>query len=225
MYKLILDLCGGTGAWSKPYKDAGYEVDLITLPDNDVMSVEFGTHAMEFKDLLSPNPYCTTTVLYKDIVGILAAPPCTEFSIAKGARPRDLADGMKTVEACMKIIWEVRKHTRLEFWALENPRGLLRQFLGIPRYTFEQWQFGGDKVKATDVWGYFNPPTPTHKTKPPNRTSRKGRTHAQDWNTADYPPEYEEYMSRMTYAERRSAARSVTPEGFARAFFRANSRR
>lgn len=22
--KIILDLCGGTGSWSKPYKDAGY---------------------------------------------------------------------------------------------------------------------------------------------------------------------------------------------------------
>ena len=26
--KIILDLCGGTGAWSKPYKDAGYDVRL-----------------------------------------------------------------------------------------------------------------------------------------------------------------------------------------------------
>ena len=34
--KIILDLCGGTGAWSKPYKDAGYDVQIITLPDNDV---------------------------------------------------------------------------------------------------------------------------------------------------------------------------------------------
>ena len=24
--KVILDLCGGTGSWSKPYKDAGYDV-------------------------------------------------------------------------------------------------------------------------------------------------------------------------------------------------------
>lgn len=30
--KIILDLCGGTGSWSKPYKDAGYDVRLITLP-------------------------------------------------------------------------------------------------------------------------------------------------------------------------------------------------
>jgi len=34
--KTILDLCGGTGAWSKPYKDAGYHVINVTLPEYDV---------------------------------------------------------------------------------------------------------------------------------------------------------------------------------------------
>ena len=36
MKKIILDLCGGTGAWSAPYKEAGYDVRLVTLPDNTV---------------------------------------------------------------------------------------------------------------------------------------------------------------------------------------------
>jgi hypothetical protein len=34
--KIILDLCGGTGAWSRPYAEAGYDVRNITLPDYDV---------------------------------------------------------------------------------------------------------------------------------------------------------------------------------------------
>jgi len=38
MSKIILDLCGGTGAWSKPYKEAGYDVRLITLPDYDILN-------------------------------------------------------------------------------------------------------------------------------------------------------------------------------------------
>lgn len=33
---MILDLCGGTGMWSKPYKDDGYDVRVLTLPDFDV---------------------------------------------------------------------------------------------------------------------------------------------------------------------------------------------
>jgi hypothetical protein len=38
--KIILDLCGGTGSWSKPYRDAGYDVRLITLPEYDVFAYE-----------------------------------------------------------------------------------------------------------------------------------------------------------------------------------------
>lgn len=38
--KIILDLCGGTGSWSKPYKEAGYDVRLITLPEHDVLTYE-----------------------------------------------------------------------------------------------------------------------------------------------------------------------------------------
>ena len=51
--KIILDLCGGTGSWSKPYRDAGYDVRVITLPDNDVRTYE------------PP----------ENVYGILAAPP------------------------------------------------------------------------------------------------------------------------------------------------------
>lgn len=36
MSKIILDLCGETGSWSKPYKEAGYDVRVITLPEYDV---------------------------------------------------------------------------------------------------------------------------------------------------------------------------------------------
>jgi hypothetical protein len=56
--KIILDLCGGTGSWSRPYKEAGYDVRVITLPDNDV------------RNYTPP----------RNVYGILAAPPCTEFS-------------------------------------------------------------------------------------------------------------------------------------------------
>lgn len=29
---VILDLCAGTGAWSEPYREAGYDVRRIDLP-------------------------------------------------------------------------------------------------------------------------------------------------------------------------------------------------
>lgn len=38
--KIILDLCGGSGSWSRYYKEAGYDVRVITLPEYDVTTYE-----------------------------------------------------------------------------------------------------------------------------------------------------------------------------------------
>jgi hypothetical protein len=63
--KIILDLCGGTGSWSKPYKDAGYDVRVIDL--------KTGYDIRLFK---APE---------ETVYGILAAPECTQFA-GSGAR-------------------------------------------------------------------------------------------------------------------------------------------
>jgi hypothetical protein len=225
---IVLDLCGGTGAWSEPYKEAGYDVHVITLPEYDITKTAYRGSVIVFKqdtngmlmDELIRSNICPVRI--KDIVGILAAPPCTEFSVAKNTKPRDLAEGMVAVEACIRIIWEVQKRTKLDFWALENPRGLLRRFLGKPVYTFEQWQFGKNGVKATDIWGYFNPPKPTVKVRPEIIMWTK---HGLSKSMSDpaIPPEYADYFKLFTsHNDRRAAARAITPAGFAEAFYRAN---
>lgn len=136
--KIILDLCGGTGAWSKPYRDAGYDVRLITLPHYDILKY---------------NPP-------KNVYGILAAPPCTMFSRARtnASTPRDFVGALKIVRACYDIIWKCRASGHLKFWALENPMSCLRQFLGQPAYSFRGWEFGDKHCKFTDLWGYFKKP-------------------------------------------------------------------
>lgn len=144
--KIILDLCSGTGSWSRPYKEAGYKVITITLPKYNVTWTEFGTdRVISFR---KPNGVNDLVIRAENVYGILAAPPCTMFSFARtnAKKPRDLAEGMKCVEACLKIIWhcnEVQQATGkktlpLKFWALENPYyGFLPQFLGKPAFTFD----------------------------------------------------------------------------------------
>lgn len=187
--KIILDLCGGTGAWSEPYKKAGYDVRLITLPIFDVLT---------FKPP-------------KNVYGILAAPPCTMFSRARstGKSPRDFVDGMAIVQACLKIIWSCRTTGSLEFWALENPMGLLRQFLGNPAWSFRGPEFGDDHVKFTDIWGYYN--VPKMSLFVPGRIFNK-----KGYSNPKKPPEYAKFKLD------RAAIRAITPTGFARAFFEAN---
>lgn len=182
--KIILDLCGGTGSWSKPYKNAGYDVRLVSHPEHDVRHYD------------PP----------ENVYGILAAPPCTMFSLARttAKKPRCFYEGMEVVEACLRIIWEVRKRQKLAFWALENPIGFLRQFLGKPSYTFEPWWFGDDSKKKTDLWGYFKEPTRNKEAKRPSYNRK-------EWG-------YRMRQSGLSRAE----ARAVTPPCFAQAFFDAN---
>jgi hypothetical protein len=40
--KIILDLCGGTGSWSNFYKQNGYDVRVLTLPEHDVVKWKDG---------------------------------------------------------------------------------------------------------------------------------------------------------------------------------------
>jgi hypothetical protein len=200
--KIILDLCGGTGAWSKPYKEAGYDVRLISLPEYDVRTY---------------NPP-------ENVYGILAAPPCTEFSLAKNGshRERNFAEGMEIVEACLAIIRRVvMRRCGLKFWALENPRGYLRQFLGKAPFCFEQWQFGDPGIKPTEIWGFYTIPKVLAGVRPEHPALIKryasGKLNSFAWSSC---PEYaKEYAGKGLD---RTVLRAITPPGFAQAFFKAN---
>jgi hypothetical protein len=187
MIKIILDLCGGTGAWSQPYKKAGYDVRIITLPD-DVR-------------LYAPPD---------NVYGILAAPPCTEFSYAKhfhghGNYQHDFVSGLEIVSACMRIILTARP----QWWSLENPKGYLSRWLGEPKYIFEPWYFGDIYQKRTCLWGDFTHPEQRVFERP------DGLIKFSMLKSKDIYPEYYGKLSRQ---ERRA----ITPPGFAQAFFEAN---
>ncbi len=217
MTKIILDLCGGTGSWSKPYKDAGYDVRVITLPMYNVKNWVITDGCFIFQG--EPG-IVNMRVKLADVYGILAAPPCTMFSKARSTakKPRDYKSAMQVVAACMVIVWTCRENHRLKFWALENPMGQLRQFLGRPAMTFHPWQFGDPYIKTTDIWGYFEMPKKTVVTVPAHVRAecRKGS------RNGHYLPKLpKDYI--LPPSERQDAARrSMTPPGFASAFYLAN---
>jgi hypothetical protein len=138
--KVILDLCAGTGAWSEPYVNAGYDVRRIdtAMPyKQDVRLVEYPGH----------------------VHGVLAAPPCTVFSYARNRYKPDadeLRDALSVVDACLRIV----AITSPKWWALENPINKLRTYLGEPAMCYESWRYGGAGIKPTGLWGQFKPPVP-----------------------------------------------------------------
>ena len=180
--KIILDLCGGTGAWSKPYKDAGYDVRVYDVKNGS-----------DVRLLQKPD---------MQIRGILAAPPCTTFA-GSGAKWRDLRatsevlEGLSIVDACLRIIFACDP----EWWALENPVGWLRNYIGDPVMYFNPCDYGDPYTKKTCLWGTFAPPI-----KNPVEPSQGSKIHLQ-------------YGGR---SGRTKTMRSITPPGFAKAFFKAN---
>lgn len=201
--KIILDLCGGTGSWSRPYQEAGYDVRLVTLPEHDVMTYE------------PP----------EGVYGVLAAPPCTEFSVLNCiAEPRERKPevGMVVVTACMRIIAMCRP----KWWALENPVGHLREYMGKPVLTFQPWEYGDPWTKRTDIWGDFNPPPKmyTDWADVPDKLPLYARPGRGKPNFAYLHKSAQRLIPQLAWAAPRTDAdfRAITPPGFANAFFRAN---
>ena len=201
--KIILDLCGGTGSWSKPYKEAGYDVRVID--PQEWIEDDFGTGDVR----LFKKPK-------EKIYGILSAPPCTHFSGSgarhwknKGAEP--LIEGLSVVDACLRIVFI----TNPTFWVLENPVGRLKHYIGDAKCTFQPYQYGDAYSKRTCLWGDFNMPEPTDIVEPDmvEFVSKKGEIKKMSRNY---------YDALKLPKNERSRLRSMTSPGFAQAFYKEN---
>jgi hypothetical protein len=185
--KIILDLAGGSGAWSTPYLKAGYRVELITLPDWDLTDER-------------TIQYCCALPVY----GILFATDCTCWA-GSGTRwfwqriTAEVWQGMNIFFKGYRIIEHHRLGGKLKFWCIENPVGKLRELLGDPVTIFQPSDYGDPYTKRTLLWGDFA--VPMKRTVPASEGSK---------------------IHRIPPSEERKAIRSITPAGFAQAFFEAN---
>jgi len=182
-----------SGNWPKPYKENGYEVIQIDLKlGHDILTLD----PTSLDDLMP-------------IYGILAAPPCTDFSVS-GAQywPKKDADG--TTERSLELVWatlDIIKYCQPEFWALENPVGRLPKLipsLGKPWYFQPHW-FGDAYTKKTGLWGNFNRNLIRNDVEPVRECAQGS------W-----------LMKLGGKSERTKELRSMTPMGFAYAFYEAN---
>lgn len=201
--KIILDLCGGSGSWSRPYKLAGYDVRVITLPEYDVLTYE------------PP----------EGVYGILAAPPCTEFSVLNcraESRHRRPDIGLSVVTACLRII----SLCQPVWWAMENPTGFLRDYMHTPLMTFQPWEYGDPWTKRTDIWGKFNVPPKRYYNwdDVPNKLPLYTRPGRKKPNYAYLHKSAQAEIPQISWANPKTDAdfRAITPPGFAQAFFNAN---
>jgi len=194
--KIILDLCGGTGAWSKPYAEKGYRVINITLPDFDL------TDETTVAWCIAAAPY-----------GILFACPCDIWSNA-GSRfwPSRTSDQVLYHASILVKGLRIIMSTRPVFWCLENPIGKMIKFMGKPAYSFHPYYFGDPYTKRSYLWGNFNIPK-ENKVKP---VIINPVTNAGSASTKRETP------ISWLIGKNRKEKRAITPPGFANAFCRAN---
>jgi len=133
--KTILHLCADTGSDTKPFQDDP-EFKVILVGSKIGVENYHGS---------------------AEVYGIIANPPCLEFSRARhGGKARLGEHGMELVKECQRIISEC---PNLKFWAIENPAtGALRNYLGKPNYEYQPWWYGSPWTKKTALWGNFNIP-------------------------------------------------------------------
>jgi len=197
----VISLCDYSGRWPYFYAKAGHPVFLFDLKHgDDIVERQAEVLMVGSKQ--------------KEILLILASPPCTHFTVsgAQYWKEKD-KDGrtdshLKIVDSCLEII-EILKP---KYWALENPVGRLpklRPNLGKPNYYFDPFQYAGyaddpdrDRyTKKTGIWGEnMRPP---EKPLPPIRSCPQGS-----------------WIQRLGgKSERTKTLRSMTPLGFAKAFY------
>lgn len=198
----IISLCDYSGNWPKYYIENNYPVFLFDLKHDDDI-VENQHEVLTCASIGNPS-----------VLLILAAPPCTDFTIS-GAQywPQKDKDGrtkasLKVVISCLEII-EILKP---KYWALENPVGRLPKLLsnlGKPNYYFHPHEYAGYAIdpeldrytKKTGIWGKNL--QPAKKSLDPIRVCAQG-----SW-----------IQKLGGKSERTKTLRSMTPDGFAKAFY------
>ncbi len=213
MDRVILSLCDHSGAWSAPYRSAGYTVRTVDV-----------SHGADVRLLEYPG----------QVWGILAAPPCDRFC-NPSARLRPTSDALTTAtspvtvsgttdswqtsylldrlaiaDACLRLVALCRPR----WWVLENAVGRLPRWYGPPALRFDPCDYAGwaddpqgdAYTKRTCLWGNFTSPTLRRVEPEPY--------------PAHLPPGRRDRTSRVSSSWKRQ--RAQTPQGFARAFFAAN---
>lgn len=207
--KLIWDLCGGTGAWSRFYYENSDEyVVRMVDPRADRSPMDYRYSVQELLDNIR------RWHGLPEVYGILGAFPCKQFT-RSGARwwpekdkhqPWLLAQAIDNAVTVLSVI-DLIKPT--QFWCLENPAGRAPRVvpgLGKWKMTFQPNEYGGwlnppgdAYTKRTCLYGDFNPPQ--KKPVPAVEGSR---------------------MVKMRVSDDRDLLRAITPSGFARGFYEAN---
>lgn len=154
----MIDLCSGLGGASQPFIDRGWNVSRVD--NNPKFKNIIYTFIISVKDIEKSKLFIPGEVDF-----VWASPPCNCFSMAsihlnwtKRRKPKHIG----VINAIRNVVWclDAIDFLKPKFWALENPRGKLRNILNkpgviYPGLTTDLGLWGAKSPKPTDIWGKF----------------------------------------------------------------------
>lgn len=135
--KTLLSLFDASGHWCRPFEDAGWNIVQADLQHGDDLALWSATTLLD--DVLSR---------FDTIDGLLAAPPCTDFTVS-GAQYWSAKDADGRTDSSVHLVRQVLRcvdFLQPDFWALENPVGRISRMvpsLGAPLLSFDPWEYAG----------------------------------------------------------------------------------
>lgn len=220
----LLSLFDYTGAWAKPFSNAGWKVMLW---DKQVEG-----------NLLERLSWIRLLIEEEQgeaqIDGLLAAPPCTDFAGSGAMYWPERDSGERWWPDIDENDWErlyfdtstelsitlveavllLKDWLQPRFWVIENPKGrldtLVPELQSYRRMNFDPCDYGDPYTKKTILWGEFNTNLKRKPVEPEFVIASNGDRYSKmHWHTPGR-------------GEKTKIIRSTTPAGFAKAFYEAN---
>lgn len=201
--KTLLSLFDYSGNWSKPYEEDYKNWQVLQLDLKLGIDIEEINTEWLYENIFEA---CET------VDAIIAAPPCTDFSVS-GAQYWTKKDESGETEKSINLVYQILRIIDVcqpDFFAIENPVGRIAKLvpeLGKPFY-FQPCDYGDPYTKKTALYGTFIPPMPLFLGKDLSVTPIKAND---SW-----------LMKLGGKSEKTKELRSQTPLGFAYAFYEAN---
>lgn len=140
--KTLLSIFDYSGQWSAPFVNGGWYV------------IQWDIKLQDFMDINLIDSAETALEMFDDVDGILAAPPCTDFTVS-GAQYWPKKDANGTTAKAIALVNQVQKLADLYrptddefdgpfFWCVENPVGRMGKLTGLddPKY-FHPYEYAG----------------------------------------------------------------------------------